>query len=296
MSFRHAKARQPETIRTVQKDLTYTNELTEDLSDILRMSGPRNWIKYNNVCKFIAEIAYHGFASLNDLQTLGEEYTGIIQIDHNYRTAPSKLLRLSAIILEFGGERLYTKVLNNLERNIDRNDDIVPEAKLKLKTILQCMRSSVSYVKALHKTLFYLNSSKYQISKRFTGINYILIRHWMKPDHSLYGYRILGWVTFLQLVITLALDSFESWKESKRKTTGRNSSKSCVRLSNTQQQSREAPQCILCLEPRVNTSSTPCGHLFCWHCILDWLDERDECPLCRESIKKSNVIQLRNFV
>ncbi|XP_055842982.1 peroxisome biogenesis factor 10 [Episyrphus balteatus] len=296
MSLRKAKSRQPETIRTVQKDLTYTNELTEDLSDILRMSGPRNWIKYNNVCKLIAEIVYHGFATCNNLQTLGEEYTGILQIDCNYINAPSKILRLSAIILEFGGETLYTKVLNNLERNIDSNEDILPEAKEKLKILIHYMRNSVSYVKALHKTLFYLNSNKYQISKRITGINYVLIRHWMQPDHSLYGYRILGWITLLQLVITFVVGSFEAWKESQRKSTGRNSSSQKLERLLGTQKSRDAPQCILCLEPRINTSLTPCGHIFCWHCILEWLDERDECPLCRENINKSNVIQLRNFV
>lgn len=293
MSFRHAKARQPETIRTVQKDLTYTNELTEDLSDILRMFGPRNWIKYNYSCKLIAEIVYHGFASMNNLQTLGEEYTGIIQIDCNYAHAPSKILQLSAIILEFGGEAMYIKVLNKLERNIDSNEDILPEAKEKLKRILQTMKSSVSYIKALHKTRFYLNSNKYQISKRITGINYILIRHWMQPDHSLYGYRVLGWITLLQLVITFAITSFDVWKESQKKSESNN--QKLTAFSKTQTQSN-APQCILCLEPRINTSVTPCGHLFCWHCILDWLDERDECPLCRENIKKCNVIQLRNFV
>lgn len=296
MPFRHAKARQPETIRTVQKDLTYTNELSEDLSDLLRISGPRNWIKYNSSCKLIAEIVYHGFASLNNLQTLGEEYTGIIQINCNYAQAPSKILQLSAIILEFGGEALYTKVLNKLERNIDSNEDIVPEAKEKLKIILQTLRQSVSYIKALHKTLFYLNSNKYQISKRLTGINYILIRHWMQPDHSLYGYRILGWITLLQLVITFAINTFEALKEAQRKSASSSRNiKKLASFSNTQQP-RDAPQCILCLEPRINTSLTPCGHLFCWHCILDWLDERDECPLCRENVKKSNVIQLRNFI
>lgn len=92
MDFRNARARQPEIVRSVQKDARYTNELAEDLSDVLRLTGPRNWIKYNQMCRLLAELSYHGFASANNLQTLGEEYTGIIQVDGNYKQIPSRLV------------------------------------------------------------------------------------------------------------------------------------------------------------------------------------------------------------
>lgn len=92
MNFRNARARQPEIVRSIQKDDRYTKELAGDISDLLRLTGPRNWIKYNQLCQLIAEISYHGFASLNNLQTLGEEYTGIIQVDSQYRNIPSKLV------------------------------------------------------------------------------------------------------------------------------------------------------------------------------------------------------------
>lgn len=93
MSLDRAKARQPEIIRSVQKDLYYTEELTHNFSDILRITSKKQWVRYNNLCKMLAEIVYHGFASINSLQTLGEEYTGIIQIDSNYHQIPSKIVR-----------------------------------------------------------------------------------------------------------------------------------------------------------------------------------------------------------
>lgn len=107
MDFRNARARQPEIVRSVQKDAKYSSELSEDLSDILRLTGPRNWIKYNSLTKLLAEISYHGFASLNNLQTLGEEYTGIIQVDSVYKQIPSRLVSktLSCELLFFN--KLY---------------------------------------------------------------------------------------------------------------------------------------------------------------------------------------------
>lgn len=92
MSFFHASAGKAEIIRTVQKDATLTDQLTNSFSSILRVTGNRNWIHYNKLCKILAELSYHGFAAINNLQTLGEEYTGVIQVDRNYITLPHKLV------------------------------------------------------------------------------------------------------------------------------------------------------------------------------------------------------------
>ncbi|XP_033157667.1 peroxisome biogenesis factor 10 [Drosophila mauritiana] len=298
MDFRNARARQPEIVRSVQKDARYTNELAEDLSDVLRLTGPRNWIKYNQMCRLLAELCYHGFASANNLQTLGEEYTGIIQVDGNYKQIPSRLLQLIAIVLEFGGDSLFQRLMQKLDTYVANNEEIRPEVKPQLKKIIQKLRASPSYVKALHKSLFYLDASKYQLSKRTTGINYVLIRHWLQPEFSLYGYKILGVITFLQVTVSLAISGWDAWREHKRqqlesiKQAGK---KFLQRSSSAKDLDPNTPQCILCLEPRSNSSLTPCGHIFCWSCLLEWLEERDECPLCRESLKKSQVILLQNY-
>ncbi|XP_016972677.1 peroxisome biogenesis factor 10 [Drosophila rhopaloa] len=298
MDFRNARARQPEIVRSVQKDARYTNELAEDFSDVLRLTGPRNWIKYNQMCRLLAELSYHGFASANSLQTLGEEYTGIIQVDGNYKQIPSRLLQLISIVLEFGGDSLFQHLLQKLDIYVENHEEIRPEAKPQLKKVIQRLRHSPSYVKALHKSLFYLEASKYQLSKRTTRINYVLIRHWLQPEFSLYGYKILGVITFLQVSVSLAISGWDAWREHKRrqleeiKQVGK---KFLQRGSSVKGEDPDAPQCILCLEPRFNSSLTPCGHIFCWSCLLEWLEERDECPLCRESLKKSQVIPLQNY-
>ncbi|XP_075163809.1 peroxisomal biogenesis factor 10 [Haematobia irritans] len=300
MDFRNARARQPEIVRSIQKDSRYTNELSEDFSDILRLTGPRNWIKYNLLTKLIAEITYHGFASINNLQTLGEEYTGIIQVDSNYKQIPGRLLQLSAILLEFGGDALYLKVLQKLDKYVEDHEDILPEAKEKIKSVILFMLVSPTYIKALHKSLFYFRSDKYQISKRLTGINYVLIRHWLQPEFSLYGYKILGVVTFLQVTFSAVFAALETWKERERKryevTNAMHRFIKKQIYTKQNENDRDAPStCILCLEPRMHTSLTSCGHLFCWSCLLDWLDERFECPLCRESLKKCQIVQLKNY-
>jgi len=212
---------------------------------------------------------------------------------------PSKLLRLTAIILEFGGELFYVKLLNVLEKNVTRNEDILPEAKIKIKNVIEIMKKSIPFIKAIHKGFFYYSTdnSKYHIPKRLTGIKYIHVRNWMKADHSLYGYRLLGILTFLQISVVIVLKMYENCMK-KNNILNFNNKKNEIFITDDPQSkfNYESPKCTLCLEPRKNTSLTPCGHIFCWECILDWLDEKDECPLCRDKIGKSNIIPLQNFL
>ena len=40
--------------------------------------------------------------------------------------------------------------------------------------------------------------------------------------------------------------------------------------------------CTIGLDPHVNKSHPPCGHVFHFHCLSTWFQIRLECPVCKE--------------
>ncbi|KAK1445181.1 hypothetical protein BgAZ_110870 [Babesia gibsoni] len=56
---------------------------------------------------------------------------------------------------------------------------------------------------------------------------------------------------------------------------------------------RQTYDCNICFEDVVDPVVTRCGHLFCWGCLLTWMNRPNyHCPVCHAGITKENVIPL----
>ncbi|CAM9296499.1 unnamed protein product [Discosporangium mesarthrocarpum] len=54
-------------------------------------------------------------------------------------------------------------------------------------------------------------------------------------------------------------------------------------------------RCSLCMAPREFSAATPCGHLFCWECIVGWCQTNPECPLCRQLVQPQAIVCLHQY-
>uniref|UniRef100_A0A1B0CSJ0 RING-type E3 ubiquitin transferase n=2 Tax=Lutzomyia longipalpis TaxID=7200 RepID=A0A1B0CSJ0_LUTLO len=293
MSLNHAKARQPEVIRAAQKDALFLDDITGRVEELIECLAPSRRLRLpENLAKYIAGSLYYGLSTIFRLQTLGEEYTGMIQVDSRYRELPQRHVQLLTYLLDVCGEEFARLLLQKIETGISRQEDLVPEAKEKILVFLRHLKDSLPLWKTAHRAWFYIFAGKYHISKRMTGVNYLLVRYWINSTMSMNAYRILGIITLLQLGIAFLRSTKSLSDELSRIKPNEGAQK---QRSVDQGVVQSSKMCVLCLEPRKNTSSTPCGHLFCWHCIMDSLEQKSLCPVCREPLERRSVVPLANY-
>ena len=50
--------------------------------------------------------------------------------------------------------------------------------------------------------------------------------------------------------------------------------------------------CCICFEEigKTNVTTTPCGHTFCFSCLMKSMDVNNSCPYCRASLRKEDDI------
>lgn len=323
-----APANQSQLIRSSQKDEYYQTFLRNNANEAVQtLAGSKRWLDWRREIELLSDLAYYGLTTFSGYQTLGEEYVNIVQVNPTKHQIPSWSRRGLFVLCHSFFPYLLDKVLVCLENELECGQEnrsgvrqwraasglmgwsleawlrrwmqgavgllSEPQRKACLPAVF-ILRQSLTLLHRLHVALFYISGSFYHLSKRAAGISYTRVMGLSSDDVTIRSsYRLLGVVSLLQLLITMCLQ-LNNFRQKQR---ARQEWKLYRTLSpqRTHRSGPRAASCILCLEERRHSTSTPCGHLFCWECITEWCNTKAECPLCREKFQPHRLVYLRNY-
>lgn len=288
MPFQQAGA--AEVLRASQKDESFLDHLKSCVSEIVqRSAGTRVWLDIHKHAEILCEFAYYSLTTLCLRQTLGEEYTGILEVDHTKRRLPNTFERVAMVILQCFGPEVIRRLLSKLEDSSRAGKLSIylrPELKNLVLQHISTLKYSITLLHRLHLATFYFSGAFYHLSKRITGIKYVLVREWYGDSSASKSFQILGMVLLTHTLLTTVYAAY-THLFLKLPTENTQPSAKCYVESKK--------QCSLCLDERKYSSVTPCGHLFCWHCIQECLQTSQQCPLCRHPATPSQVVPLLNY-
>lgn len=135
----------------------------------------RKWIKWKRNIEDGTNLLYQGLTTLANLQTLGEEYTGIIHWTSE-RRLPTKYSQIFMILFNCFGERVVLHVIGRFEEmlvQLPSDSELRPEARHALLLFCSYFKKFLPFLVKLHQTIFYFQGRYHDISKRMTGIQYV---------------------------------------------------------------------------------------------------------------------------
>ena len=270
---------------------------------------------------------YYGLTTVWGSQTLGEEYCNTVQVGPRRQSheaqrfsAPGFLRRTLAVLVQLLGPYALEKLLEYLNRRVHGRSvplDLSHRQYKVLESVLDLAEELVSTSSQLHLALFYIRGAFYHVGKRVAGVRYLMIRYGLDGSESSQSgsYRVLGWMIVCQVALKLLTWAWRlhrlrklNTRQQDREVNGEeretNSdeggliitvARDTERTPQSDATARLQLKCPLCLEACQDITTTPCGHLFCWQCVAEWVSERSECPVCRSDVTPQALVALQHF-
>jgi len=286
-------------VRSHQKDEHCRGLLRRHVCEAVEeVVGHRRASRWLPSLALLSDAAYAVASAALAGRTLGEEYSELLVVTSGLRTA-SLCRRLTAALLA-----ILTPAV--LAWHAPSSSSFRPGMSLLRRRLQQgcaAMAKTVPPALRLHLAIFYLTGAFRHVSDRLTGLQALSISE--RPCRQ-FSYRPLGVLMIAQL-LGQAFSAFIQWRRACSNAdtdataaatefvvTAHGPTGGSISLMGNGS-SEGLPTCRICMCPAEHTTSTPCGHLFCWDCIGSWCAAKASCPLCRASAPPQQLLPLLHY-
>lgn len=308
-------------MRANQKDNYFVSSLRSQIEEVVKIVKGNKYVNsYPEEITVFGKLIYYLATTVFGARTLGEEYVDIIYVNRLGKRFPRLhrrlMFMLSLVVLPY----YVTKIARRLRAKNENTESSW------LSKVLTSYPSLVDTIMNIHIAIFYFEGLFYSLSKRLFGMRYAF-GHNKDPKQlqSTGNYSFLGCVMLLQFAVKMLIKFNQHMKKSSKDAKeGKSIKREEVNIYRTVESVKKVNQileedpklndkvsldladpmvlpyipensrnCMLCLSTMVNPSAANCGHMYCWDCIVDWVRERPECPLCRQSCLEQNLLPLR---
>ncbi|ABN65941.2 predicted protein [Scheffersomyces stipitis CBS 6054] len=294
-------------VRAHQKDAYFESSYRSQLSDVIQLfKGQRFVNTYPEEITVFAKSAYLALTTLIGARTLGEEYVDLIYVSRSGKRLPKLLPRIGFIMSYALLPYLVSKLVRKLKPAVV--DESGKDSRSVLTKFLSSYTKVLDSLMNLHIAIFYFFGEFYSLSKRVFGLRYAFGHNRNANNLNRAGnYSLLGAIILLQFAVKglIKLKTINDDKRNPQQITEIDTlrevnedygDKFVIDLSNPSHLPylpEGSRACMLCLSPMTNPAAANCGHMFCWDCIVGWIREHPECPLCRQSCLEQNLLPLR---
>lgn len=280
-AIRLQPAEPDEVLIASQKDSEHCEQLCKQLSAAFAgLFGSHAEHTWKHELKAFSSLLYLGLTAGIGRQTPGEEYSDLTLVRVRDGLAASIPRRWVGLALQLVIPYFLQKLCTHLVAWARNGDEC--ESWL-LRTLVQRLQEPLEAFERISRAFFILFGGSLLWSHRLVGLRHV--RHSAFPPRRS-TLASIGMVMLIQNGLDVVSHALRVCHATSRP---QNSFISSTPVS------EEARTCSLCLAQRRHPSITPCGHVFCWLCIHEWLADKQECPLCRKEITPQSVWSLHHY-